>query len=203
MLINTHDRTLGRQRATAAHELGHFEEDGDAEFAEAIDVAKPAEGFADGFAIEMLMPEAGVKDWAQANITGELTAGDVARAAAYFVTSYRFAVIRFQELRLAKKPRATQLIEVGAKRAAFAGGVTEWYETGQQAINKKELPASYLSNARSAYTASLVTLPRLAELEFDSTVNVRRRLREQGLLGEAEGTAEEETPVTASAPEAR
>lgn len=199
MLINTRDHTLGRQRATAAHELGHFEEDDGREFAESIDTSQPAEGFADGFAIELLMPEAGVRDWATSNLETEVTVGEVARAGAHFVTSFEFAVIRFKELGLLKRGRAEEFIQIGARKAAFAGGVTNWFEKAHSAVAARELPSSYVSGARGAYTSSFIKLARLAELEFDSVENVRRRLKEQGLLGEAETETEEEEvrPATA------
>src|SRR5437868_6560523 len=63
MVINTRDRGLGKQRATAAHELGHYLEDEEGEFAELIDQNKPTEAFAEGFAIELLAPEDGVREW--------------------------------------------------------------------------------------------------------------------------------------------
>lgn len=182
MIINTHERGLGKQHATAAHELGHHMEDGHRDFAELIEERGVGEGFAEGFATELLMPEAGVREWMGKSVDSAAEPKHIAQLAAYFRASYEMAAIRLETLGLITKKRKEELRSHAGRRAAYEGGVEEWYDRNIAAINVFELPPSYLSAARSAYAQQLISIDRLAELEFQPVEEVRKRLKEQGLL---------------------
>jgi Zn-dependent peptidase ImmA (M78 family) len=195
MVINTRERALGKQRATAAHELGHHLEDETQDFAETI-AARPSAGeaFAEGFATELLMPRDGVVNWVATSV-GEgdsIEARHVAQLSAYFRASYEMAVIRLEVLQYITRPRGDELLTLAGRRAAYEGGVEEWYDQNLVAMNAFELPAVYISSARTAYAEGLISLDRLAELEFLPVDVVRQRMKERGLLvGETEDEADE------------
>jgi Zn-dependent peptidase ImmA (M78 family) len=195
MIINTRERALGKQRATAAHELGHHLEDETQDFAETI-AARPSAGeaFAEGFATELLMPRDGVVNWVKTNLMAdeEVAARHVAQLSAYFRASYEMAVIRLEFLKYVTRPRADELSTLAGRRAAYEGGVEDWYDQNLDAMNAFELPAAYVSSARTAYADGLISLDRLAELEFLPVDVIRQRMKERGLLvGEAEDEADE------------
>jgi Zn-dependent peptidase ImmA (M78 family) len=192
MVINTKSRNLGRQRMTAAHELGHYDQDS-RPFAEAIGKSNsPPELFADGFAVELLEPETAVRGWVSTHVAhvSAIRPAVVSQLAAYFHASYELTARRLFALEIVSGAKLADLLEGAGRAAAYEGAVLQWYDENLAAAGAMELPADYLARARRAYDDDLVSLRRLGELEFRTADDVRRELAELTLLHEDDKEAE-------------
>ena len=169
IIVNAAKRA-GKQRFTAAHELGHHElhrfdapqlviADKDVWRTE----GRPAEVAANAFAAYLMAPDEGLRAALGGKRNKEISVEDVIELVRRFGLSYEATAYRLRNAELVNKPNMERLHEEAAgvkdllaQRAGFSED--EIFPPGSP------LPAMYLSHAMALYQQHVITAERLAEL---------------------------------------
>ncbi len=165
-IINTINRTLGRQKFSAAHEYCHYLKDRregyhiDRSIFEDIR-GKPNERVANMFASAFLMPKEEVHNVVNTLSIKKVTAYDVIFLKRYFGVSYLAMLYRLYNLGEIKKKEVDELKDVHPYKLEkeFFGQVEEEEKTSEGI-----LPERYLHLALTAYKDGKISLGRLSEL---------------------------------------
>lgn len=182
MLVNS-DKSLGRQRFTAAHEYAHgLFDDINLQIDENIfETESLSEKRANAFAVHFLVPEAGVnmlmnKLTSSGDVKREPSPYDVVHVQKHYGISYLAALYHLRNIRIINEQTRRAWEKLSPMKMAFELGYYDLYSDAERGI--KTVPNDYFQRAIKAYEQSDISLYKLAELLEEPKEELESQLTE-------------------------